>query len=138
MGQPGSMTLLPTRITYVLSPSPDRHFLTDGDQPDPFYGSSSVIVSNNQVFVVNSGSNSFSVFTVDPTDPARPCFQKTYDSGGDFPMALAASPDGSLICVLNGGAVNGIRCYEFGEKGWTHLSGWDRSLGLNLTTPPHG
>lgn len=107
-------------------------------QPDPFYGSGSVVVSGNQVFVVNAGSNSFSVFDIDPSDPARPSFRDTYWSGGEFPMSLAASPDGQRVCVLNGGALNGFYCYEARHNGWKHLSAWDRSLDLNLTTPPQG
>jgi len=97
-----------------------------------------VVISGNQVFAVNAGSDSFSLFDIDPTDPGRPSFQATYHSGGDFPTSLAASPDGDLLCVLNSGANNGIRCFQAGSSGWTHLSGWDRDLGLNLTTPPHG
>lgn len=107
-------------------------------QPDPFYGSGSVTVSDCQVFVVNAGSNSVSVFDIDPSDPGRPTFATALPSHGDFPISLAASPDGKTLCVLNGGANNCVACYEAGSNGWKHNKSWDRALGLNLTTPPHG
>ncbi|CAD6581369.1 MAG: hypothetical protein TREMPRED_002989 [Tremellales sp. Tagirdzhanova-0007] len=108
------------------------------NHPDPFLGDGSVIVSGDQVFVVNAGSDTFSVFDIDPADPGRPTFVSTYPSGYEYPVSLAASPDGQIVCVLNGGAINGFQCYSAGPSGWTHVSSWDRKLGLNLTTPPHG
>ncbi|RSH89132.1 hypothetical protein EHS25_002798 [Saitozyma podzolica] len=105
---------------------------------DPFYSSGSVIVSGEQVFAVNAGSDSVSVFDIDPLDPAQPQLNGTFSSGGEFPISLAASPDGKIVCVLNAGARNGFSCYGAGDDGWDHMSGWDRSFGLNLTTPPHG
>ncbi|KAK4687146.1 hypothetical protein P7C73_g2975, partial [Tremellales sp. Uapishka_1] len=107
-------------------------------QADPFYGQGSVMVAGDQVMAVNAGSNTFSVFKIDPTDPAKPSFQSTYPSHGEFPVSLAKSADNSMICVLNGGAVNGFSCYKAHATGWKHLASWDRTFGLNLTTPPHG
>ena len=108
------------------------------EQPDPFLGQGSIVISNNELFVVNAGSDSFSVFDIDPTDPARPTFKATYPSNGNFPVSLAVNSAGDTLCVLNGGLINGFSCYAAGSNGWTHKFGWDRNFGLNLTTPPHG
>jgi len=54
-------------------------------------------------------------------------------------VSLAASPDGNYVCVLRSGMDNGFSCYQnAGDGEWAYLPQWDRSLGLNLTTPPHG
>lgn len=105
-------------------------------QPDPLVGSNAVIVVGKQVLNVNSGSNTFSVFDIDAADPANPKLAATYPSYGEFPNSLGASADGKTVCVLNAGKVNGFACYGAGANGWSHLSGWDRNFGLNLTTPP--
>lgn len=103
-----------------------------------------MVVAGDQVLVVNAGSNSFSVFDIDPMDPAKVKLDCVYPSYGDFPASIGVSSDGKMACVVNSGANNGFSCYEAGRKDdgswgkWTHMSAWDRSLGLNLATPPHG
>ena len=88
--------------------------------------------------MVNAGSDTFSVFDIDPSDPGNPSYSASYPSNGEFPTSLAVSPDGQVVCVSNSGAQNGLSCYVAGNDGWTHDAQWDRSYGLNLTTPPHG
>lgn len=90
------------------------------------------------MLVTNAGSNTFSAFDIDPTDPARPTYSNSYPSGYEFPNSLGASPDGKYVCVLNAGSQNGFICYESSDNGWQHMPTWDRTFGLNLTTPPHG
>lgn len=87
--------------------------------------------------VVNAGSSTFSVFNIDPTDPARPSFVATYPTL-EFPVSLAASPDGSVVCALASGADNGFTCYGTTSQPWTQMQAWTRHFGLNTTTPPHG
>lgn len=107
-------------------------------QPDPFYSSGSVIVTpNDTVLVVNAGSNTFSVFDIDPMDPARPTYKASYPTL-DFPVSLAAHPDGSIVCALASGASNGFTCYDTTSEPWAQVDDWTRNFGLNLTTPPHG
>ena len=98
-----------------------------------------VSACHSQVFVTNAGSDSFSVFNIDPTDPGRPTYCDTYSSNGEFPIGFAASPDGNMLCVLNAGKKNGFSCYAADwNGGWMHEPKWDRDFGLNITSPPHG
>ncbi len=126
-------------------------------QPDPFLSSNSVLVSqsSSQLYVINAGSSTFSIFSINPNDPAKLSLIGIHPSGGEFPVALAKTTmmgsgsgvgDGSdLLCVLNSGKVNGFKCYEKmiggasgGDDDWNEKNGWERTFGLNLTTPPHG
>jgi hypothetical protein len=60
-------------------------------------------------------------------------------SGGEFPVSLAFNSAGDRLCVLNGGEVNGVKCFAVdGKTGLTGIPNTVRSLGLNLTTPAAG
>ena len=84
-------------------------------------------------------------------------FGPPMSTGGEFPMSLAFNQDGSLLCVLNGGAINGVkyvysvvcistiidhvlyRCFHMdSELGLMPAANTWRPLGLNQTTPPTG
>lgn len=54
-------------------------------------------------------------------------------------MSLAINEAGTMMCVLNGGAINGVNCYKVdAQNGLQAISGSFRSLGLNQTTPATG
>ena len=57
-----------------------------------------------------SGSNTVSLFGIDPRKPTkiRP-IGDPISSEGQFPVSVAFNGDGSRLCVLNGGAVNGVK-----------------------------
>jgi hypothetical protein len=60
-------------------------------------------------------------------------------SGGEFPMSVAFNKAGNVLCVLNGGAVNGVKCFSVdATNGLKGIAGTVRSLGLNQTTPASG
>lgn len=51
-------------------------------------------------------------------------------------MSIATNPKKpDQVCVLNGGAVNGVSCYVLTSRGLNPLPNTVRSLGLNHTTP---
>ena len=58
---------------------------------------------------------------------------------GEFPMSLAINKNGSTVCVLNGGAVNGVNCYSVDKtSGLIAKANTLRSLGISQTTPATG
>ncbi|KAJ6622652.1 hypothetical protein B0H10DRAFT_2214281 [Mycena sp. CBHHK59/15] len=103
-------------------------------------GSVGVSTSRNYVANVNAGSNTVSVFAIDRSNPASlSLIGKPVSSNGEFPNSLVINNDGSRVCVVNGGKVNGVSCYTFdARKGLTPLKNTVRSLKLNQTTPATG
>ncbi|CDO73442.1 hypothetical protein BN946_scf185013.g77 [Trametes cinnabarina] len=118
------------------------HGLTDPLGPDALFAQGAIKASaKGQVLAtVNPGSNTISLFSIDPKTPTN--IQPLGDpvsSEGEFPMSLTFNTDGSRLCVLNGGTVNGVNCYTVDKKtGLTAMPNTLRSLGLNQTTPATG
>ncbi|KAI0649131.1 hypothetical protein C8Q79DRAFT_998995 [Trametes meyenii] len=116
------------------------HGIADG--PDALFSQGAIKASakGKVLATVNSGSNTVSLFTIDPNTPTN--IQQLGDvvsSEGEFPMSLAFNGDGSRLCVLNGGQVNGVVCYKVDKKlGLVALPNTLRPLGLNQTTPATG
>jgi len=60
-------------------------------------------------------------------------------SGGEFPTSVAFSTAKNMVCVVNGGEINGVQCYKPDEKlGLVALPNTNRPLNLPQTTPPTG
>ncbi|KAJ7151992.1 hypothetical protein C8R46DRAFT_1303353 [Mycena filopes] len=60
-------------------------------------------------------------------------------SGGEFPTAVAITKAGDRLCVVNGGAISGVSCYNVDtRKGLTPIRNGLRDLHLNQTTPATG
>lgn len=54
-------------------------------------------------------------------------------------MSLAFNADGTRLCTLNGGFVNGVACFAVDKKtGLKPIANSVRSLNLNQTTPANG
>ncbi|KAH9945452.1 uncharacterized protein BXZ73DRAFT_38765, partial [Epithele typhae] len=114
------------------------------DGPDPLFSQGSIKASKKgQVLgVVNAGSNTVSLFNIDPKEPTNLTpLGDPVSSEGEFPISLAFHPDGTKFCVLNGGLVNGVNCYKIDKK----LGPFAIVNGLRLltdqikqTTPPAG
>lgn len=102
---------------------------------DPFYSQNPVIVDNDSLFVVNAGSNSMSVFKINPEDPTQIILQQVVDTNGDYPVSIAVNS--LYVAVLNGGTRSGFRIFSRNSS-LTPI--WDRSISLNPTqsTPPMG
>ncbi|KAJ7254997.1 hypothetical protein B0H12DRAFT_1289158 [Mycena haematopus] len=109
---------------------------------DALFSQGSIGVSHTTKFVanVNPGSNTISVFNIDLVNPARLTpIGNPVSSGGEFPISLVINKAGTRVCVVNGGKVNGVSCYNFDTgNGLTPIKNTIRSLGLNQTTPDTG
>ncbi|KAG0648291.1 hypothetical protein D0Z07_5393 [Hyphodiscus hymeniophilus] len=106
---------------------------------DALFSQDAVVVSQDYLFAVNSGSNTLSMFFINKDDPQHPTLVgKPASTKGEFPQTVAYSPNLKTACVLNGGATAGITCFSTDHaKGLTPL-GDLRPLSLNQTTPPSG
>ncbi|KAJ7707686.1 hypothetical protein B0H17DRAFT_1325460 [Mycena rosella] len=113
-----------------------------GDGPDALFTQGAVKASaaGNIVATVNAGSNTLSVFNIDPTNPTNlEMIGKPVGSGGEFPVSLAINKAGNMVCTVNGGFVNGVACYTVDKtKGLLPIANTVRSLKLNQTTPATG
>jgi len=110
--------------------------------PDPLFTQGAVKASSaaNIVATVNAGSNTLSLFKINPDAPANlQMIGKPVGSGGEFPVSLAINKVGDMVCAVNGGAVNGVACFSVDQtKGLVPIANTVRSLGLNQTTPATG
>jgi len=94
----------------------------------------------NMLVTVNPGSNTVSMFSIDPTNPTDiKMVGGPVSSEGEFPMSIAVNKNGTMVCVLNGGQVNGINCYKpHRELGLVAQPDTLRALNINQTTPATG
>ncbi|KAH9932057.1 uncharacterized protein BXZ73DRAFT_47040 [Epithele typhae] len=127
----------------------DRATTTDGNGghgnangPDALFSQGSVKASSKGkvLATVNAGSNTLSLFSIDAADPTKiDSISNPISSGGEFPVSLAFNKNGDRLCTLNGGAVNGVACFDVdSKKGLQPIANSVRSLNLKLTTPPSG
>jgi len=115
---------------------------TEGDGPDALFSQGAVKASAKakMLATVNAGSNTVSLFSINPRDPAKlNLIGKPQNTGGEFPMSLAFNKEGNQLCVLNGGKVNGVNCFKADQqKGLVEQANTKRNLGINQTTPATG
>jgi len=105
--------------------------------PDALFSQSSVFRQDNMLFTVNAGSDTVSMFSINPEDPTDiTLVGEPVASGGEFPTSVAAH--GNNVCVLNGGKVNGVMCYTADAKEGLKPSGKFHALSVEQTTPPVG
>ncbi len=89
---------------------------------------------NRWLLAVNAGSNSISVFQVNPDDSLM--LTDVVDSGGDFPVSLTIHR--KLLYVLNSGGNGNITGFTLDTNGHlTPLAGSTRSLNAGGATPPN-
>ncbi|QRV73967.1 lactonase, 7-bladed beta-propeller [Ceratobasidium sp. AG-Ba] len=107
---------------------------------DGLVSQDSVKVGKNMLFAVNAGSNTVTMFKINHWNPSQiRMVGKPVYSGGDFPVSVAFSDKTGEVCVLNGGRVNGVQCYQTDmTKGLVPIPNTIRHLGVNQTTPPSG
>ncbi|KAI0358021.1 hypothetical protein OH77DRAFT_1421289 [Trametes cingulata] len=89
---------------------------------------------------VNAGSNTISLFSINPRSPTDITpLGDPVSSEGEFPMSLTFNSAGTRLCVLNGGAVSSVNCFNVDKKlGLVSIPNSRRELSLNQTTPPSG
>ncbi|KAF8639137.1 hypothetical protein AX17_001627 [Amanita inopinata Kibby_2008] len=109
--------------------------------PDPLLSQGAIAVSeaSHLLAAVNAGSDTVTLFKINNNKPVQlEMIGQPVKSGGNFPVSLAFNKEGNVLCVVNGGKNNGVRCFSVNSHSVTRIPGTDRSLGLNLTTPPTG
>ncbi|KAI0322741.1 hypothetical protein OF83DRAFT_1167236 [Amylostereum chailletii] len=86
----------------------------------------------------NVGSNSLSLFKINPKNPSDiELIKAPVASGGEFPISVAFNAPGNRLCTLNGGKVAGVKCFKASaDNGLEPIDDSWRELALNLTTPP--
>ena len=61
------------------------------------------------VAAVNPGSHTISLFKINPDQPSElTMVGRPVGSGGQFPSSLAFNAQGTALCAVNGGEVNGV------------------------------
>ncbi|KAK1561606.1 uncharacterized protein LY79DRAFT_574047 [Colletotrichum navitas] len=106
--------------------------------PDALASQSALTVAGNNLFAVNAGSNTLTMFAIDKADPTKlTMVGKPVAVPAEFPNTVAASNKNRIVCVGSSGAVAGISCASFSGAG---ISAMDelRPIDLKQTTPPAG
>jgi len=126
----------------VLAGGRGAHGLTNPVGPDALFSQGSVKTSatGNILATVNAGSNTLAVFNIDQNQPSDlTMLGLPVSSEGEFPISLAINNNGDQVCVLNGGEVNGVICFDVDQQlGLVSNPNTLRSLSLNQTTPATG
>ncbi|KAL1887402.1 hypothetical protein Sste5346_010243 [Sporothrix stenoceras] len=106
--------------------------------PDALFSQSSLTIAGMNLFAVNAGSNTLSMFTINPLDPTDlTMVGQPIDIPGEFPTTVAASMKSKLACVGSTGAIAGVSCAPFSTQGLGAMDGL-RVFNLGQTTPPVG
>ncbi|TLS25580.1 hypothetical protein PpBr36_07872 [Pyricularia pennisetigena] len=106
--------------------------------PDALFSQSALTVAGKNLFAVNSGSNTLTMFAIDPKDPTRlTMVGEPAAIPGEFPVTVAASAKNKLACVGTSGAKAGISCAAFSDEGLGEMDAL-RPIDLGQTTPPKG
>ncbi|KAM7209714.1 hypothetical protein V8F20_000117 [Naviculisporaceae sp. PSN 640] len=106
--------------------------------PDALFSQSALTVAGKHIFAVNAGSNTLSMFAIDPQNPLA--LQKVGEDlqlPGEFPNTVAASEKNGLVCVGMTGQQAGVACADFSPEGLGQVDAL-REFQLNQTTPPVG
>ncbi|KZV69860.1 hypothetical protein PENSPDRAFT_675927 [Peniophora sp. CONT] len=132
----GSLTLATAMSTGGLG----QHGNVTG--ADPLFSQGAIVVNpaTNLLATVNAGSNTISLFSIDPSTPTTlTAVGAPVASGGEFPQSVAFTDAGDKLCALNGGARDGVQCFWVnGTAGLVPITGGYRALNLNQTTPATG
>ncbi|KAL8791765.1 MAG: hypothetical protein Q9195_005641 [Heterodermia aff. obscurata] len=65
------------------------------------------------IFSINAGSNTLSMFSINPQDPQHPHLLGTpQPTLGQTPVSVAYSPKLKTACVANGGSPAGVTCFS--------------------------
>ncbi|KAF8903685.1 hypothetical protein CPB84DRAFT_1773887 [Gymnopilus junonius] len=127
-----------TTVTASSTEGRGLHAKIDGADALLSQGSVAVNSKARLLAAVNAGSNTVSLFSINPEDPTRlTLLGRPIPSGGDFPQSVAFNSKGTDVCVLNGGKVNGVNCFVTHPIfGLFPKANNIRLLNRNQTTPP--
>ncbi|KAB5525524.1 hypothetical protein GE09DRAFT_1229330 [Coniochaeta sp. 2T2.1] len=106
--------------------------------PDALVSQGSLTLAGENLFAVNAGSNTVTMFAIDSKDPTKlTMVGKPVSVPGEFPNTVAASAKNKLVCVGSSGVVAGISCSRFSAQGIESMDQL-RPFDLKQTTPPVG
>ncbi|KAF8888698.1 hypothetical protein CPB84DRAFT_1849518 [Gymnopilus junonius] len=109
---------------------------------DAIFSQGSIAINSKAKLLaaVNPGSNSVSLFRINPEDPTQlTLVGRPAPSAGEFPVSVAINSKATHACVLNGGKVNGISCFTIHPVfGLIPQPNTVRFLKRNQTTPANG
>ncbi|KAH8895458.1 hypothetical protein GQ53DRAFT_50910 [Thozetella sp. PMI_491] len=106
--------------------------------PDALFSQSALTVAGSSLFAVNAGSNTLTMFAIDPQDPTKlTMVGQPAAVSGEFPVTVAASAKNSLVCVGSTGAKAGVSCSTFSKQGLGAMDAL-RPFNIGQTTPPVG
>ncbi|CAF1264702.1 unnamed protein product [Rotaria sp. Silwood1] len=105
---------------------------------DPLFSQGSLQVYSNCLFAVNPGSNTLSMFSIDPWNATKLTLVSVQAVKGWFPISVAVNS--MYACVLTGGNATGIRCFTYNTSGLYVISSFDRDLTsyISQSFPPSG
>jgi hypothetical protein len=105
---------------------------------DPLVSQGPLIVYSNYLFAVNPGSNSLSMFMINPWDATQLTLLSVQPTNGWFPISVTVND--MYACVLTGGNITGIRCFTYNSSGLYVVPSFDRDLTsyISQTIPPKG
>ena len=103
---------------------------------DPLASQGALTVYSNYLFAVNPGSNSLSMFVINPTDATELTLLSVQPTFGSFPISVTVNS--VYACVLTGGSMSAIRCYTYGPSGLSIVPSFDRDLSPHISqrVPP--
>ncbi|KAI9143611.1 hypothetical protein BKA69DRAFT_1060433 [Paraphysoderma sedebokerense] len=109
---------------------------------DPLFSQGAITRGDggNHLFAVNAGTNTLSMFNINPKNPTElTLVGNPVSTLGEFPVSVAYSDGLKIACVLNGGAADGVACYSVdAQKGLQTLDREARKLNIGQSTPPKG
>ncbi|KAK4229557.1 hypothetical protein QBC38DRAFT_412204 [Podospora fimiseda] len=107
---------------------------------ESLFSQSSITVTDDHVFVVNPGSHTLSMLSIDPSNPINlKLVGQPIKLPGEFPTTVSVSKKHKLVCVGLTGAKAGISCSPYAPNtGLGAPTSWHEFKSLNQTTPPTG
>jgi len=109
------------------------------EKPDAVFAQGSVVVYGTHLYVVNPGSHTLSMFSINPQNALDlKMVGKPVSTGGEYPVSVDVDETTNTACVINGGRINGVMCFKVDFNTGLTPQGKFYSFGLNQTTPPMG
>ncbi|CAF3232927.1 unnamed protein product [Rotaria socialis] len=105
---------------------------------DPLFSQGSLQIYSSCLFAVNPGSNSLSMFSIDPLNATNLTLVSVQQVKGWFPVSVTVNS--MYACVLTGGNSTGIRCFMYNMSGLYVVPSMDRDLTsyISQSVPPSG
>jgi len=107
---------------------------TQGNGNGSPHSQGSLVTCGNFLLAANGGSNSISLFWINPKNATNVTYLDTTAVVGNFPTTIAAtSAWGNLACVVTTFGNLTLSCYNFDQTGFTSQPSWTRDLGVDWT-----